>query len=423
MIVVLLNCCIVTRIATSFQPYSNSTIQQFNNVNHLFMKKYLILLAFALLMGSNSYAQGIQFTNGTWKELKAKAEKENKLIFMDAYAEWCGPCKKMAKDVFTQKEVGDYFNTHFVNVKMDMEKGEGIGLSNDFGIQAYPTLLFINSEGKVVHRAVGYHTTDLLIGLADVANDPDRNTGSITARYDAGDRSPELLRNLAMARYDAMDGTYVEIADEYLATQKDWSADENMSFIFQMADDLNSKMADYLMNNRKLFEGKFGEEAVTGKVDEMVQNTIAHAETEADLKKVETLYAKTYPERAAELSGQLKMGFYAQREDWKNFATVANAHFKKFPVEDWSILNDLAWMYYEAVDSKKELKCALGWAKQSVKMDKNYANTDTIASLYYKLGKKGKALKYAKEAISLAKASDEDYSATELLIQKIKGKS
>lgn len=415
MIVELLNCY---RIASN-----NSTIRQYNNINYLFMKKYLILLAFALLMGSNSYAQGIQFTNGTWKELKAKAEKENKLIFMDAYAEWCGPCKKMAKDVFTQKEVGDYFNTHFVNVKMDMEKGEGIGLSNDFGIQAYPTLLFINSEGKVVHRAVGYHTTDLLIGLADIANDPDRNTGSITARYDAGDRSPELLRNLAMARYDAMDGTYVEIADEYLATQKDWSADENVSFIFQMADDLNSKMADYLMNNRRLFEGKFGEEAVTSKVDEMVQNTIAHAETEADLKKVETLYAKTYPERAAELSGQLKMGFYAQREDWKNFATVANAHFKKFPVEDWSILNDLAWMYYDTVDTKKELKCALGWAKQSVKMDKNYANTDTVASLYYKLGKKGKALKYANEAISLAKASDEDYSATELLIQRIKGKS
>ena len=82
----------------------------------------------------------------------------------------------------------------------------------------------------------------------------------------------------------------------------------------------------------------------------------------------------------------------------------------------------MAWLYYEAVDGKKELKCALGWAKQSVKMDKNYANTDTVASLYYKLGKKGKALKYANEAIELAKASDEDYAATELLVQKIKGK-
>lgn len=249
------------------------------------MKKYLILLAFALLIGSNSFAQGIEFSHGTWSELKAKAAKEDKLIFMDAYAEWCGPCKKMARDVFTQKEVGDYFNAHFVNVKMDMEKGEGIGLSSDFGIQAYPTLLFINSDGKVVHRAVGYHTSDLLIDLAGAAKDPNRNAGTITARYDAGDRSPDLLRNLAQTRYDAMDGTYVNIAEEYLATQKDWSTEENLMFILKMTDDLNSKMSDYLMSNRGLFEEKFGKDAVVAKVDEMVQNTITHAETDADLKR------------------------------------------------------------------------------------------------------------------------------------------
>lgn len=388
------------------------------------MKKYLILLAFSLLVGSNSFAQGIEFLHEkSWKEILAQAKKEEKLIFMDAYAEWCGPCKKMARDVFTEKEVGDYFNAHFVNVKMDMEKGDGIGLSVDFGIQAYPTLLFLNSDGKVVHRAVGYHTSDLLIDLAGAAKDPNRNAGSITARYDAGDRSPDLLRNLAQARYDAMDGTYVQVADEYLTTQQDWGTEENMTFIFQMADDLNSKMADYLMSHRMDFEGKFGKEQVTAKVDEMVQNTVINAKTDADLEKVETLYAKTYPERAAEMSGQLKMGFYAQREDWKNFAKVAKAHFKKFPPQEWSVLNDLAWIYYDAVDSKKELKCALGWAKQSVKMDKNYVNLDTVASLYFKLGKKGKALKYANEAIALAKSKDEDYSETELLVQKIKGKS
>ena len=49
-------------------------------------------------------------------------------------------------------------------------------------------------------------------------------------------------------------------------------------------------------------------------------------------------------------------------------------------------------------------------------------NTDTVAALYYKLGKKGKALKNANKAIELAKATGEDYSSTELLIEKIKGK-
>jgi thiol-disulfide isomerase/thioredoxin len=386
------------------------------------MKKYLILLTFSLILGSNTFAQGIQFSKGTWKELKAMAAKENKLIFMDAYAEWCGPCKKMAKDVFTLKEVGDHFNTRFINVKMDMEKGEGIGLSGDFGIQAYPTLLFINSDGKVVHRAVGYHTPDLLINLAEAANDPSRNAGTITDRYEKGDRSPELLRNLAQTRYDAMDGTYVKIAEEYLATQKEWGTDTNLEFIFNMVNDLDSKMADYLLDRKKLFEDKFGKEAVVAKVDEIVQNTINQAETEADLKKVEDLYAKTYPERAGQMSGQLKMGYYAQREDWKNFARITEEQFKKYPPKDWMELNEMAWIIYETSDGKDELKYALGWAKQSVKMDTNYANTDTVASLYYKLGKKRKALKNANKAIKLAKAAGEDYSATEELVQKIKQK-
>lgn len=384
------------------------------------MKKYLILLLFVTMIGGGTFAQGIQFTQGTWKELLAKANKEDKLIFVDAYAEWCGPCKKMAKDVFTQKEVGDYFNAKFLNVKMDMEKGEGIGLASDFGIMAYPTLLFVNGKGDVVHRAVGYHTTDLLVELGEAALDPNKNIGSINARYDSGDRSPDLLRNLAFARYDAMDGSYAQIADEYLATQKDWSTKENMEFIMRMVSELDSKMADHLIKNRKSFEEKFGERFVAGKFEELVQNGISTAESEADLKKVENLYTSIYPEKGGEMSGRLRMGFYAQREDWPNFAKAAVAFYNKYPAGSWDELNSVAWTFYETVDSKKDLKSALKWADKSIKMDTNYFNVDTKASLLYKLGKKRKALKTASQAIELAKKAGEDYSATELLVEKIK---
>ena len=72
--------------------------------------------------------KGIEFYEGNFNDALAKAKYENKIIFMDAYASWCGPCKKMAANVFTDEKAGEYFNANFVNLKMDMEKGKGLKL-------------------------------------------------------------------------------------------------------------------------------------------------------------------------------------------------------------------------------------------------------------------------------------------------------
>ena len=86
----------------------------------------------------------IPFNSDNWKGLLAKAKKENKLIFLDAYTEWCRPCIMMAKNVFTQDKVADFYNEHFVNVSMDMEKGEGPLIGKKYKISAYPAFLFIS---------------------------------------------------------------------------------------------------------------------------------------------------------------------------------------------------------------------------------------------------------------------------------------
>jgi thioredoxin-related protein len=387
------------------------------------MKKILILSAFILLMGSNSFAQGgVDFSKGTWSELLAKAGKENKLIFMDAYTVWCSPCKMMTRDVFSQKETADFFNANFINVKMDMENGEGLGLREKYRVMAYPTLLFIDNTGEVVHQAVGYHSTDLLIELGETALDPEQNFGGIKARYNNGGRSPELLYKYAMAKYDAMDNSYTKQAEEYLATQENWSAGKNMEFIFRLAQDPSSKIFDYFFENRPAFEEKFGEQSVARQIDLVVQGQLNSISTDEDLKKIDLLYKKVYPNEAAEMSARLRMGMYAQREDWKNFAPAAAAYYEKFPTRNWEELNEIAWIFNEMVDGKKNTKLAIGWAKKSIGMDGNYFNNDTLASLYFKLGKKKKALKAAKNAILLARQSGEDYSSTEALIEKINKK-
>ena len=133
------------------------------------MKKTLILFALACAIPFGIMAQqseGIQFFEGSYKEALAKAKEENKVLFVDAYASWCGPCKLMSKHTFTDAKVGSYFNEHFVSLKIDMEKGEGPSLSGPFGITAYPTLLFINSEGKILKKELGYHQPKQLIEAA-----------------------------------------------------------------------------------------------------------------------------------------------------------------------------------------------------------------------------------------------------------------
>ncbi len=385
------------------------------------MKNILPLLAFSFLLSGNAFTQdGIKFDKGNWEKLLAKAEKQDKLIFVDAYAAWCGPCKKMARDVFTKKEVGNYFNAQFVNAKIDMEKGEGIGLAKDFGVMAYPTLLFVNGSGKVVHRSVGYHTTDLLLDLGEAALDPNRNMGSIMAKYESGDRSPELLYNLAMTKLDAMDGTYETVAGEYLETQQDWNTKENMAFVYRMVGSLDSKMSQHFVDNKNAYEELLGERAVAAKINELVQGQVAKAQSEDDLESIEKLYIKMYPGKGEEMAGRLKMGYYAQREDWSGFTKATNAYYKKYPAQSWDELNEIAWIFYEEVQGKKELKSALKWAKKSVAMESNFFNNDTLAALYYRLGKKGKALKTAKIAIAMAEEINEDHSSTDALLEEIK---
>lgn len=109
--------------------------------------------------------EGIQFTEASWASVLKKAKAENKIIFLDAYASWCGPCKMLQKNVFTKKEIGDYFNKQFVNVKMDMEKGEGPALTQKYPLDAYPTLFFIDGNGKVVKKVIGYQKPEELLSI------------------------------------------------------------------------------------------------------------------------------------------------------------------------------------------------------------------------------------------------------------------
>jgi thioredoxin 1 len=108
---------------------------------------------------------GIQFHKGTWTEALALAKKDNKLVFLDVYASWCGPCKRLKKRTFSNDKVGSYFNNHFINVSLDGEEGEGVQVSSQYNVTSYPSLYLINGDGKIVTETGGFMSPNELISF------------------------------------------------------------------------------------------------------------------------------------------------------------------------------------------------------------------------------------------------------------------
>lgn len=106
-----------------------------------------------------------------FKKALNKAKKENKLLFIDCYTTWCGPCKKMAEEVFTVTVVKQYFDKNFINLKIDMEKGEGVELAKQFKIKGFPTFLLVNGDGEIVFTSVGSMDAEEFLALFKEKND------------------------------------------------------------------------------------------------------------------------------------------------------------------------------------------------------------------------------------------------------------
>jgi thioredoxin 1 len=111
----------------------------------------------------------INFIENSWPEALRQAKAQHKYIFVDAYATWCGPCKMLKAITFTNDKAAAFFNQHFVNVALDMEKGIGPQLAARWGMQAYPTLIVFDENGNPVAGTVGFMNAKKLIDFGQQA--------------------------------------------------------------------------------------------------------------------------------------------------------------------------------------------------------------------------------------------------------------
>lgn len=334
---------------------------------------------------------------------------------MDAYAAWCGPCKLMEKNVFTDKNVADYYNQNFINSHFDMEKGEGKTLAAKYGIRSYPTLLFLNGEGEIVGKELGYIKTEEFLELGKKNNKPSLVNTNLKDEFLKGKLDQAGLLNF-INLYASKDPALAKQASEkYFANKKDktFSGEEVNALLnfTQSVDDANYKVfvsnkagiTELLPeNNYKQFDNYLKlMKLVTSATDDKTK-IIDDAKV---LKEGEGLFPKD------ELTKSLnvyKLNYYAAHENFPAYEKTALEYYKNPDEFNANELLTAASTIGEKSKDVKSLQAASRWAEKVVMSSENFDSTSILATLYDKLGKKEEAKMFAGMAANFAKEENRD---------------
>lgn len=274
------------------------------------MKNIPTLFLLLLWLPAISPAQEIRLdridfqSNPEWKKVLAEARRSDKIIFLDAYTTWCGPCKKMEREVFTQMQVANFFNQKFINVKYDMEKGEGPRLKSKYGIGVFPTYLFITPKGKVIHRIVGaYLKEGDFLKYSRMAVLPGKSYVELQKRYKKGERNSEMMFDyLQVLRLAGEKDKEAEIVQQYLKlmTKDHFMDPAYWGIVNAFMKDPASREFKILLENREEIGAAIGMDEVDNKIYSVLNE---------HLKNIEAMTI----EKGDELLGMLRQSDLPQR--------------------------------------------------------------------------------------------------------------
>jgi thioredoxin-related protein len=378
------------------------------NLKQNSMKKLALL--FLVVFSASLYAQetGIKFSKDSLlSDALAQSKKEGKLVFIDCYTTWCGPCKRLAKEIFPQKEVGDFYNSHFINLSFDMEKGEGLKIRAKYAVQAYPTLLFLNAQGETVHVGIGSMEANAFIELGKTALDDTRNVLSISNKMKTGDKSIQTLllylkTNHYAADADALITEYFKTAtDEEKLSQDAWQ------LFKEHITDIDNDQFQYFLKHRPAYEQKFGKTEVGNKII----NGFSYSQPkykdnpakEASVKSIDTvLYSKYMIIRSFMLASYEQQTNKTDKAKWDEYIAKTKAFIPLDNVQPMDI-NNICWNIYEnyrTFNDTPTLKLAKEWQEKAHKaLPDNHPINDTYAHLLFDLGFVKEAIEHEELAI------------------------
>lgn len=382
----------------------------------------LLLVAFC---STTVFAQGIEFLHGTWDEAIELAQKEDKIIFVDAYTTWCGPCKRMSENVFTQAEVGNFYNSNFINLKLNMEKGEGLKFGKKYPVSAYPTLYYIAPDGKVVQNIRGAQDVERFIALGKKALELNDNSDQFAEEYEKGNRDPKLVLKYITALNKSGQSS-LKVANEYLRDQKDFSSEENLKILMESTTQADSYIFDLFIQNRNKIEAITSVGAVQNTIVKACQTTADKALEFKSTELKEEAYDKIkkhYPEGADQFILSNEMKYSLITKDAKGYLKSAKKYAKNEVAKSPEALSKLAIVIVQNFkDDQKAMDFAEDIAREAADISGDYDYDLTYAGLLFENGKKEEAIKVAEKALVKAEAVGMKARArVEMFLKKLKG--
>lgn len=299
---------------------------------HRFFYLLISLMAFPLIIN----AQGMEFFEGSWEEALQKSKDEGKPIFVDAYAEWCGPCKRMARDVFPDNRAGDYFNERFINMQIDMEKGQGPELARKFQVRAYPTLIFVSHDGEEFHRHTGALDVSRLIQLGAEAFGKFDINAMYRGSYEEGDREFSTVYGYMLSLRKNNEST-IKVANDFLKTDPQLTDKQRQEFVFAAASEADSKMFDEAISYKKELIKEFGQEEYEKSMMQAVMNTVKKAiefQYEPLMTEAVGKIKKFSDKNNKKLKSQALMYYYGTTKNNKSYLKAVDDYYSETKKEE-----------------------------------------------------------------------------------------
>lgn len=370
---------------------------------------------------ANAPDTAMHFTEGSWASLLAKAKQAGKLIFVDANTSWCGPCKLMRKNIFPQKAVSQLYNRNFINVDLDMEKGEGIAFKEKYGVKAFPTFLYINGDGDVVHKTVGSCDAMAFRQHALDALSPRRNLGYLQSEYRNNLQDAGFVATYLAALGDAYESAAADsVAIAFLGTKEPaaWQQPANWALVKEYVTDATSPMFLTLVKEQPAYARLYGQDEVETKIYQTYlawpQHYLHYSKNAKPVFDQEPFneflrqVKKSSYAKKAEIEARSHLTVYSGLRDWSSYAATVNGMLSDHIVPMNTVGAEWLYSYADMInrfsgDDKAVLAEASKWTRlisydiKEISPANKATYLDLHATLLEKTGHTDQALAVRKE--------------------------